>query len=160
MPDVSPLSLHFLEPPDLGGRPAAVQVLDVAQHVLLAFGTSLLVGVERPTLGEELVVDFVQRDPLGLAAHVAKDPVRVGAELAVEAALLPRALEAARGNLLNVNVRHGLRGRVGRQGRRDKLLDLERDRRQGNRLPEEERDALEGETRLDAIRELGVLNNK
>lgn len=81
----------------------------------------------------------------------------MGADDLVEAALLPRALEAGGGDLLDVDVRDGVGGGGGGRGGALVLGDLEGDGGVGDGLAEEEGDALEGEAGLDAVGELLVL---
>lgn len=116
----------------------------------------LRLALQPPAL-EELVLDLRERDELGVALDVAEDPVRVGADDLVEAALLPRALEAGGGDLLDVDVRDGVGGGGGGRGGALVLGDLEGDGGVGDGLAEEEGDALEGEAGLDAVGELLVL---
>lgn len=125
---VPPLPVDFLEPPDLGGRPAAVEALDVADDEL---------GLRRlPPLLEVLVGDLVLGgDPPGPALDVAEQPVAVLAEGVVEGAVLGGALDAARRRLLDVHVRQ--------PGLVDVLLDVQRHRRQADGLARQPAHALQ-----------------
>lgn len=125
--------------------------------MLLALGPSLLVLINGPPLLEKLVLNLLERDPPRLAPNAAEDPVRVQAERVVEAALLASSLESGRGDLLDVDVRHGVRRGVGGFGGGLELFDFEGDGGEGDGFAEEEGDALEGEAGLDTIGE-GVVH--
>lgn len=129
----------------------------MTQNMLLPLGASLLTIIDGPPLLEKLVVDLLERDPPRLAPNVAEDPVRVRAELVVEAALLAGSLEPGRGDLLDVDVRDGVRRGVGGFGRGGELFDFEGHGGEGDGFAEEEGDALEGEAGFDTIGEGVVL---
>lgn len=111
----------------------------------------------QPVALQELIRDLRKRNELGVALDVAKDPVRMGADDLVKAALLPRALEARGGDLLDIDVRDGVGGGGGGLGGTLVLGDLEGDGGVGDGLAKEEGDALEGEAGLDAVGQLVVL---
>lgn len=146
IPYVFPLALDHLEPPDLRRRPAAVLALDIRDDVLLAVGAALLlVPLQEPCL-QILVVDVLDVQPPRLPLDRPKEPVAVVAEEVVEAALLRGALDAARADLVDLDVRDGAaRGLSGRGGRRVEVLDVERERAGRDRLAGQPADALEGE---------------
>lgn len=148
MPHVPPLAVDLLKAPDLGGDPSIALALDVAADELGLVG--------QPALLEEVVVDLVEGDELGVALDVAKQPVRVLAERLVEATVLLGARQA-RGRLHNVDVGEEVGRRVGRLGRGSVLVDVEGDGGNVDALAREVADALEREDGLGAIGESLVL---
>lgn len=160
IPAVPPLALDGLEPPDLPGRPVAIQALDIALEQALAGGARRLPLARQPPAGQELVLDVGGgRDPVAAAPDAAEQPVGVLAPLAVDAALLRRALDARGRELLDLDVRR----RAGRLGRRRGdalvLLDVQRDRRQADRLARQPPDALQRQRRVRAVGEGLVLRD-
>lgn len=139
---VPPLAVDDLEPPDLAGRPAVVEALDVAHDEL---GLAVL-----PALLEELVGDLgLGGDPPRAALDAAEQPVAVLAEGVVEGAVLGGALDAARRRLLDVHVRH--------PGLVDVLLDVQRHRRQADGLARQPAHALQRQGRVGRVGEGLVL---
>lgn len=118
--DVLAHTVHQLETPDLRGRPAPVEALDIGNDVLLAVGTPLLlVGLDEPSL-EVLVLDIVDVEVARLALDVTKEPVAVLAKGVVQAALLRGALDSGRADLLDLDVGDGgpPKGRLEERGER------------------------------------------
>jgi len=148
--DISPLAVDHLEPPDLHGSPAAlgIDVLDRVVQVESAVGARGLVGPREPPLRDPGAVllddpglDVLLGDELGEGLAVAKQPVRVLADLAVQGPVLLGRAELGR-RLHRVDVHHVLRGRAGRAGRRLVLLDVYVDCGQADGLADEEAYAL------------------
>lgn len=104
MPAIPPLALDRLEPPDLRRRPTRIVALHMAHHMALAVWALLLLLPLQPPLLQELVGDVLRGDEPALALDVAEHPVLVVAPLQVQAALLRRPLEPARGHLVDVDV--------------------------------------------------------
>ncbi|RBQ85098.1 hypothetical protein VDGD_20853 [Verticillium dahliae] len=139
---IAPLPIDLLEAPDLGGRPAVVDVFDMAVDVALALGAGALGVALEPALLQELVLNLGRGPPVALAAAAAKEPVRMLAELEVEAAVLRGALDAARGGLVNVDVGDRVRGGGRGLGCSLVLLDVEGESRQANGLADHPADTL------------------
>lgn len=158
VPRIPPLATNGLESPNLRRRPAGLG-LDPIDHVQGAFGARLLLRALQPVLGQglvaaELLLDLcaqglgrgVERARLNLA----EQPVRVLAERVVDRAVLGGALDAARGRLLNVDVRLAV-------ARVDVLLDVQRYGREADGFADEEADALQGQAGLGRVGEGLVL---
>lgn len=135
-----PLPIDDLKPPGLRRGPAVVVRLDVPIHPLL--GALLPVGVEEGIVGR-------RRDPLGAALDFAKEPVTVVAPFVVKGAELGGALDAARGRLRNVAVRHF--------GVVFVLLDMQGDGGEPDRLARQPADTLQRQPGVGAVGEGFVL---
>lgn len=123
----------------------------------LAVGAGCLALALEPSLLQEIVLDLLRRHPLALAADAAEHPVRVLAPLHVQAALLGGSLEAAGGDLIDVDVGDGFGAAAGRRRGRGELLDVESDGGEADRLAGHPADSLESERGLGRVREGLVL---
>ena len=115
------------------------------------------ISARLPVLLQELVVELGDTGPGAAALDAAKQPVRVRAELVVEAAVLLGALDAAGDDLRDVDVDDVVGGGVWGLGRGRVLGHVEGDGGGGEGLAGEPADALEGEDGLNGVGEGLVL---
>lgn len=148
---ISSLPIDRLETPNLLRNPSVVHALHVAKQIRLR-----LVLDRQPVALQVRILDFIQRNPARLALNVAKEPVRVGAEVVVEAALLVGRGQSA-GGLIDVDVRVDVGAGVGGCGRGFVDVDIEVYGSQVDALADNVADALEGEDGLRAVGEGLVL---
>lgn len=97
MPYITPLTINYLEPPNLIRRPAVPNALRIRLHMLPFH-------IVVPRLQKLVVVDVGQLDPSAFGFYFAEDLVFVVAPGVVEGAQLFGAADAAGGDLGDVDV--------------------------------------------------------
>lgn len=146
---VAALAIDQLETPDLGGRPAGIQALDVAED-------ELAVSLGLPAVLQVGVLDLVQAEPCAAALDVAKQPVGVVAVGVVQAPVLLGVGEA-RGGLVDVDVDDGVGGLVRGLGRSLVLVHTEANGSIANPRADKVADALDGQGWIGRLGQLLVL---